>query len=131
MRQEVAFLPQRAKAKSERKPDGLVTEGIGMVGEEEGHNPELVRVTPGPFLKDTAPNANRKGAGNKNVVRGVRRGVQGEAMTKRAEISGWGGGSGSGADGEAPHMNLVDALSCTVRKGGGVCVGENSSNCQL
>ena len=30
MRQKVAFLPQRPKAKSERKPDGLVTEGIDM-----------------------------------------------------------------------------------------------------
>ena len=39
MRQEVAFLPQRPKAKSERKPDGLVTEGIDMVGKEEGRNP--------------------------------------------------------------------------------------------
>ena len=102
-----------------------------MVGEEEGHNPELVSVTPGPFLKYTAPNANRQGAGNKNVVRGVRRGVQGEAMTTRAGISGWGGGSGSGADGEAPHMKLVDALARTERKGGGVCVGENSGNRQL
>ena len=102
-----------------------------MVGEEEGYNPELVSVTPSPFLKDTAPNANREGAGNKDVVRGVRGGVQGEAMTTRAGISGRGGGSGSGADGEAPHMKLVDALSCTVRKGGGVCVGKNSSNRQL
>ena len=56
MRQEVAFLAQRTKAKGERKPDGLVTEGIDMVGEEEGHNPELVSVTPGSFVKDTAPN---------------------------------------------------------------------------
>ena len=86
MRQEVAFLAQRTKAKGERKPDGLVTEGIDMVGEEEGRNPELVSVTPGPFLKDTAPNANREGAGNKNVVRGVQRGVQGEAMIMYMQV---------------------------------------------
>ena len=38
MWQEVAFFSQWAKAESERKPDGLVTEGVGMIGEEEGRN---------------------------------------------------------------------------------------------
>ena len=52
-------------------------------------------------------------------------------MTKRAGISGWGGGSGSGADGESPHMKLVNTLSSAVRKGSGVCVGENSGDCQM
>ena len=79
MRQEVALLTQRAKAKGERKPDGLVSEGVGMVGEEEGYNPELVSVTPSPFLKDTAPDTNRKGARDKNVFRSVTRGLQGQS----------------------------------------------------
>ena len=99
MRQEVALLTQRAKAKGERKPDGLVSEGIDMVGEEEGHNPELVSVTPGPFLKNTAPDTDREGAGNNNVFRCVRRGAWREAMTAGAGLSSRGGGSGSGSDG--------------------------------
>ena len=37
----------------------------------------------------------------------------------------------SGADGEPPHMKLVDALSGSVRKGSGVCVSENSGDCQV
>ena len=72
MRQEVAFLPQRAKAKSERKPDGLVTEGVDMIGEKEGRNPELISVMPGPFLKNAAPNSNCEGARNDNVFGRVR-----------------------------------------------------------
>ena len=91
----------------------------------------MVSVTPGPFLKDAAPNANREGARNNNVVGRVGRGVQGEAMTERAGISGQGGGSGSGAEREPPHMKLVDALSGSVRKGSGVCVGEDSGNYQV
>ena len=39
MRQEVAFLSRRAKAKSECESNGFVSEGVGMVGEEEWHHP--------------------------------------------------------------------------------------------
>ena len=63
MWQEVAFLPHRAKPQSECKPDGFVTEGIDMIWKEEGRNPELIGVTPGPFLENTAPDAEREGAG--------------------------------------------------------------------
>ena len=38
MRQEVAFLPRRAKAKGKRKPYGFATEGIDVVWKEEGRN---------------------------------------------------------------------------------------------
>ena len=86
-----------------------------MIPKEEGRNPELVSVTPCPLLKNTAPDADREGAGNNNVFRCVRRGVWCEAMTARAGMSSRGGGSGSGTDGEPPHMKLVDALSGSVR----------------
>ena len=39
MRQEVAFLPQRAKAESEREPNGFGSEGVGMVRKEEWRHP--------------------------------------------------------------------------------------------
>ena len=39
MRQEVALLPRRAKAKGKRKPDGFATEGIDMIRKEEGRPP--------------------------------------------------------------------------------------------
>ena len=76
MWQEVAFLPYRAKPQSECKPDGFVTEGIDMIWKEEGRNPELIGVTPGPFLENTAPDAEREGAGDNNVLRCVGRGVR-------------------------------------------------------
>ena len=87
-----------------------------MIGEEEGCNPELISVTPGPFLKNAAPYSNREGARNDNVFGRVRerREVGGEAMTTRAGVSGRGRGSGAGAYGEPPHMELVDALSARV-----------------
>ena len=114
MRQEVALLPRRAKAKGKRKPDGFTTEGIDMIRKEEGCNPALVSVTPGPFLKNTAPDADREGARNNNVLRCVRRGAWREAMTTGAGLSSRSGGSGSGTKGEAVHMKLVDALSGSV-----------------
>ena len=114
MRQEVAFLPRRAKAKGKRKPHGFATEGIDVIWKEEGRNPALVSVPPGPPLKNTAPDADREGAGNNNVLRRVRRGAWREAMTTRAGLSSRGGGSGSGTNGEAVHMKLVDALSGSV-----------------
>ena len=55
-----------------------------MIGKEEGRNPELISVTPGPFLKNTAPDADSEGAGNNNVFKCVRRGVWCEAMPARA-----------------------------------------------
>ena len=39
MRQEVAFLPLRAKAEGEREPNGFGSERVGMVREEEWHHP--------------------------------------------------------------------------------------------
>ena len=114
MRQEVALLPRRAKAKGKRKPDGFATEGIDMIREEEGCNPALISVTPGPSLKNTAPDADREGARNNNVFRCVRRGVRREAMTAWAGSSSRGGGSGAGTNGESVHMKLVDALPGSV-----------------
>ena len=88
----------------------------------------MVSKFPGPFLEDTAPNANRKGAGYKNVFGGVRRGAWGEATAAWAGASGRSLGSGPWADGEPPHMELVDALSGAEREGRRVCAGEDSGN---
>ena len=67
MRQVVALLSLRTEAEGECKSDGPETERFDMVGEEEWRHPQLVSVLPSPFLKNTAPNTNRKGAGN-NVL---------------------------------------------------------------
>ena len=133
MWQEVAFFSQWAKAKSERKPDGLVTEGVDMIGEKEGRNPELISVMPGPFLKNAAPNSNCERARNDNVFGRVwdRREVWGDAMTARTGVSGRGRGPGARAYGEPPYMELVYALSGSVWKSSGVRVGEDGGDRQM
>ena len=68
MRQVVALLSLRTEAEGECKSDGPETERVDMVGEEEWRHPQLVSVLPSPFLKNTAPNTNRKGAGNNDVL---------------------------------------------------------------
>ena len=131
MRQVVALLSLRTEAEGECKSDGPETERFDMVGEEEWRHPQLVSVLPSPFLKNTAPNAHREGTRDNDVLWCIRGGLRSESETAWTMVSGGGSGSGSGADGETPHVKLVDSLSGAIGEGSGVSVGKNGGNLQL
>jgi len=122
------LFPLRTEAEGECKSDGLETEGVDMIGEEEWCYPHLIRVTPGPFLKNTAPNTNREGARNKNVLGCIGMGVWAKSRAAWTRMGGGCRGSGTGAKGEAPNVKLVHPLPGAIREGGGVCVGKNGGN---